>query len=268
MVVGRLPAYGQGRGGPPDDARATFAQRATILDRIDGGLTEPESAAMAAFEISADEETRLGRLTARKFTDYLAGHGIRVAQTGRDVDYLRKLVTTVRPLMTNADRYRRPTVYLVQSPRCDARVFPGGHLFFFRGLLDAVDNEAALVGVIGHELSHVDRGHALARVRQVLLLDDTFKGQWQNMTCQQSEAVRAAAVRIWDSPLDPEAEAEADRDGVRWAFQAGYDASRKINGPTRNSPAGPRSPSPTPPPPSANRPSSPSTPASAPPRPR
>ena len=38
---------------------------------------------------------------------------------------------------------------------------PGGTLIFFRGILDFAGSEAALVGVIGHELSHLDHGHQL-----------------------------------------------------------------------------------------------------------
>jgi hypothetical protein len=37
-------------------------------------------------------------------------------------------------------------------------------LVFFRGFLETAGNEAAVVGIVGHELSHLDRGHHLWRI--------------------------------------------------------------------------------------------------------
>ncbi|MBN2474444.1 MAG: M48 family metalloprotease [Pirellulales bacterium] len=182
-----------------------------------------EPADLAAVKISVEEEQRLGNLAARAFVAYLASQRIRVTEQGRDVDYLRKMVDGVRPYMTHADRYSRPTIYLVHSPRFDARVFPGGHMFFFRGLLESIGSEAALVGVIGHELAHLDRGHALSRLRQMKLIAKTARGDWRDMTGQQRLAVRDSIARIWMRPVEPQSEAQADRDGARWAYQAGYD---------------------------------------------
>jgi len=83
---------------------------------------------------------------------------------GKDVDYLRRLVETIRPLLTRADRYREITIYLADSPRCDARSLPGGTLVFFQGLLNSAESEAALVGVVGHELSHLEHNHPLVQI--------------------------------------------------------------------------------------------------------
>ena len=82
---------------------------------------------------------------------------------GKDVTYLRELVASIQPLLVNRQRYPTIQVLLADSPQIDARSFPGGSLVFCRGLLDSAGSEAALVGIIAHELVHLDRGHVLAR---------------------------------------------------------------------------------------------------------
>ncbi len=41
---------------------------------------------------------------------------------------------------------------------------PGGYIYVYTGLLKFLDNEAALAGVIGHEIAHAERRHATQRL--------------------------------------------------------------------------------------------------------
>jgi beta-barrel assembly-enhancing protease len=41
---------------------------------------------------------------------------------------------------------------------------PGGYIYVYTGLLHFLDNEAALAGVIGHEIAHAERRHATRRI--------------------------------------------------------------------------------------------------------
>jgi len=188
-----------------------------------GEPTPQQAAALAAVEISAEEEQQVGRFSAAMFARYMASRKTRVITEGREVDQLRSTVQKVRCCMTRADRYRRLTVYIVESPRFDARVFPGGHIFFFRGLLESIASEAAMIGVIAHELAHLDRGHALLRLKQIKLIAEAYRGDWRRMTQQQRCSVQAAMMWIWTRPTEPQLEAQADLDAVRWTYQLGYD---------------------------------------------
>jgi predicted Zn-dependent protease len=94
---------------------------------------------------------------------------------------------------------------------------------FFEGMLESAQNEAALVGVVGHELSHLDRGHQLADLRRIKLAQETFAGNPGNVSFQEFFGVGTLLMRIWTRPFRPEDEEEADRDGARWAYAAGYD---------------------------------------------
>lgn len=94
-----------------------------------GKTTPEEEKLLAEIEIPVEEEREFGRLQVEAFKSQLEGQGLRVVSKGKDVEYLRKLVDAVRPFMKNAKRYPKITIFVVDSPRVDARSFSGGTLF-------------------------------------------------------------------------------------------------------------------------------------------
>lgn len=200
-----------------------FADPQAMFDAFFGEPTEEEKRQLARIDVSLREERRQGDAAVEAYLAYLQGQGIRVVSRGRDVEYLRELVESLRPQMRQSRRYRTIKVYVAQSPKCDARSFPGGTLVFFQGLLDTAESEAALVGIVGHELSHLDRGHHLGRIRRMKLAEKTFSGAGRGFSPQQFFRSGTAILRMWTRPFAPELEREADDDGARWAYGAGYD---------------------------------------------
>jgi predicted Zn-dependent protease len=152
----------------------------------------------------------------------LSRRKIAAVSRGKDVAYLRKLAAAVRPLMKNADRYRSLKIYVADSTLIDARCFPGGTLIFSRGLLEAAGSEAALLAMVGHELSHLDRGHVLAHLQRIRLAQRTFAAP-AGFSLQRFFSTGPVLLRMFTHPFRPECEAEADRDGAKWAYRAGYE---------------------------------------------
>jgi predicted Zn-dependent protease len=200
-----------------------FADPQAMLDLFFGEPTEEEKRQLAQIAVSLREERRVGDAAVRAYLAHLEGQGVRVVSRGRDVEYLRELVDCLRPQMRQHRRYGAVKVYVAESPECDARSFPGGTLVFFQGLLETAESEAALVGIVGHELAHLDRGHLLRRIRQMKLAEKTFSGAGQAFSPQKFFTSGAAIFRMWTRPFEPELEMEADHDGARWAYGAGYD---------------------------------------------
>ena len=213
---------------PPRGPAGLPADPAAILERLFGENTPEDEKALAAVKISTKEEEQLGHTAVQSYLQYLKDQKVRVLSRGKDADYLRRLVEEVRPLMAHADRWRRITVYVADSPRCDARSLPGGTLVFFRGLLEGAESEAALVGVVGHELSHLDRGHLLMRLRQMKLVEQTLSTQGRETSPDRLWAGTTAMARLWTRPFRPEDERAADLDGARWAYRAGYDPREMV----------------------------------------
>src|ERR1700758_955904 len=60
---------------------------------------------------------------------------------------------------------------VVADPSINAFALPGGPMFINTGLLRAVDNEAQLAGVMGHEMSHVILRHGTNQASKSKLIE-------------------------------------------------------------------------------------------------
>ena len=61
---------------------------------------------------------------------------------------------------------------VLDSGQINAFALPGGKVYVTRGLLAKLENEAQLVSILGHEIAHVARGHALQQLQRVQALQD------------------------------------------------------------------------------------------------
>ena len=187
------------------------------------GATEEQKRTLEAVAIPWEEELRFGKEAADRFLAELRQKHIRVMSRGAEIRYLMRLVDEIRPHMAQADRYRSITILLAESSEPDARCFPGGTLVVFRGMLELAQSEAALVGVLGHELSHIDHGHQLRYLKSMKLAQRTFSGGRGAADLRRMMDNTLLISQSFARPFRPEEEAEADADGATWAYRLGYD---------------------------------------------
>jgi len=90
-------------------------------------------------------------------------------------------------------------------------------------MLNAAQSEAAIVAVLGHELSHIDRGHQLRHLKSMKLAQQTFAGRNGAVNFEQMMGNTMFIAQSFARPFRPEHESEADSDGVAWAYRKGYD---------------------------------------------
>lgn len=198
----------------PDPAR--------VLERLFGPGAPEDEQALAEVKVSPKEQAELGRAAVQAYFDRLRSAQVRVLSRGRDVEYLRKLAETVRPRMANARNCPPLKLYLIDAEWFEARSFPEGTLVFSRGMLEMAGSEAAVVGMIGHELSHLDHQHHSVRLRRMKLAQTQLAATREG-SFQQAFAAGTSLARLWARPFRPEDESQADADGARWAYEAGYD---------------------------------------------
>ncbi len=199
-----------------------FSDPKKMFEQMFEAAPNEDRAEIEKIEMSKREEAEIGGRASREYLKALRRGGTKVLERGQEVDYLRSLVAQVHPKMKNAKRYRRIRVYLAVSDKTDARSFPDGTLIFFRGLLEFAENEAALVGVVGHELSHLDHGHQLYNAKRAKWMQRAFTGA-DGFTPEKFMRGGALLMRSFSRPFRPEEESEADRDGATWAYELGYD---------------------------------------------
>lgn len=200
--------------------RFSFSQPERMFDQFFGEDADADREALRKISISRDDERRLGEQILEAGRAGWKAEGIEIVSKGRDVDYLKSIVATLQPFMANGERYPSIRVLVARSLRVDARSCPGGTLIFFEGLLDKAGSEAALAGIVGHELSHLDRGHQLLPLKKMKLMEETFVKGFDPAEFFQSGP---AMIKLMSRPFRPEDERDADRDGAEWAFRAGYD---------------------------------------------
>jgi len=222
LVVGAcLGAVRAGAQPKPKLPAFPFSDPADFLNRLFGAESDEDRKALEQVQVSPDEERELGQAALDGFLARMKRQKIAAVSRGKDVQYLRDLVETIRPRMTHADRYRTISIYVMQSSVVEAGSAPGGALVFFRGLLESAGSEAAVVSVVGHELAHLDRGHQLLRAKRMKLARQALQQSAGPSPLGQFMDLAMQMTRLW--AFRPEDETAADRDAARWAFEAGYD---------------------------------------------
>jgi beta-barrel assembly-enhancing protease len=119
------------------------------------------------------------------------------------------------------------TFEVIADPSINAFALPGGPMFINTGLLRAVDNEAQLAGVMGHEMSHVILRHGTnqASKSQLIELPALLGAQMTGSSmlgklAQVGIGLGANSVLLKFSRTD---ESQADLMGSHLMAEAGYD---------------------------------------------
>lgn len=193
-----------------------------VMDTLFGPPSEAELELLDKVKVSDGEERRFGEQLVANYIGTKRQQGVTIRERGAEVDYLEKLVAKLRPEMRHARRYRQIRVLLADTDDTDAYSFPGGTLVFTRGLIEFCESEAALLGVVGHELSHLDRGHQLVPLKRSRIAQSTFSGR-QQISPQAMMQQMQVLTRAWTRPFRPEEELEADQDAATWMLASGYE---------------------------------------------
>src|SRR3954469_11760652 len=110
----------------------------------------------------------------------------------------------------------------------NAFALPGGPVFITRGLLQKLENEAELAGVLGHETGHVIARHSAAqisksRLAQGLVTAVGAAGSDDGSGGQHAAQVAAVVAQMVQLRYGRGGERQADTLGVRLMSEAGYD---------------------------------------------
>lgn len=60
------------------------------------------------------------------------------------------------------------SIQIVDDPNTvNAFAAPGGYIYFYTGLINFIDNEAAFAGIVAHEVAHIEKRHATKRLTKM-----------------------------------------------------------------------------------------------------
>ena len=175
---------------------------------------------LAFYSLSEQEEISLGRKAFpeavqrmhgeygdQRLKDYVTAIGMRLAMVSH------------RPHLPYAFK-------VVNDSSPNAFAMPGGHIAITRGLLVALENEAQLAAVLGHELGHVTARHSVQNLQRGILLNLGLQllNYGSSGTSYGAVARQAGQVAgsILDSSYSREEEREAGRLGIDYMVKAQY----------------------------------------------
>jgi Zn-dependent protease with chaperone function len=152
-----------------------------------------------------------------------------ILESGPQVERARRIMDKLRPSYVPATALR---VRVVQTDQWNASAMANGAVWVYTGLMDAMDdNEMAIV--LGHELTHYTHEHIRRNVSkggfaQILGVGaQVVLSQIKSPTVQQLGALGGQlGLSALMSGYSREFEDQADRVGLRYVYEAGYDVSK------------------------------------------
>ena len=116
---------------------------------------------------------------------------------------------------------------ILDSPVVNAFAVPGGYIYFTRGILAQFNNEAELIGVLGHEMGHITARHSASQqskqqLGQILMMG----GMIASEEFRQFAGYAMQGMELLFLKFSRDNEREADRLGVEYSSKINYDAQK------------------------------------------
>lgn len=205
-------------------ARAgVVAALAVLIAAVGPGCTvNPATGKMQFTILSEAEEIRIGEEAAPEFLEEYGGE-LPDETVG---EYVREIGNELAAVSERPDLPWE--FHVVDSATINAFVLPGGKVFISRGLLEQMENEAQLAGVLGHEIGHVTAEHIgqqMAR-RLGVGLGLFAIGAAAQMTDEDWLAALGVGAQVGGTlyllSFSRNQENEADELGMRYMTELGY----------------------------------------------
>lgn len=116
------------------------------------------------------------------------------------------------------------TFTVVDDPLVNAFALPGGYIYFTRGILAYMNNEAEMAGVLGHEIGHVTARHAVNQMSRAQLFGlGLGLGSIFSPTFRQFSDLAQMGVGLLFLKYGRDDERESDQLGIEYMYEMGYD---------------------------------------------
>lgn len=121
-------------------------------------------------------------------------------------------------------------VEVFESEDINAFAMPGGHIGVYTGILKVAENQEQLANVIGHEVAHVTRQHALSRVnREMTTQVGVIAGSAVLGGGQATGQLLSMGAQLGLSlPYGRAQESDADVVGLKYMAAAGFNPQQSI----------------------------------------
>lgn len=195
-----------------------------------GGCTTNPATGKSSYTLgmSEEQELQLGLEAAPEFLKEYGGD----IPSPQILAYVRDLGQRMAAI---SERPQLPwEFHVVDSSVINAFALPGGKIFFTRGLLSRLTNEAQMAGVLGHEIGHVTALHVNQRIAQATTLQTIATGvgvaaeQTNNQWLQVLGLGTQVGGGVYLLKFGRDHESEADMLGLRYMTKLGYNPMGQV----------------------------------------
>jgi predicted Zn-dependent protease len=149
--------------------------------------------------------------------------------SGPDVDRVRKITAKIVPPYLKPDDFR---VYVVENKEWNAMAAPNRSIYVFSGLLKDMDDDEVAI-ILGHELVHATHEHSRRQYKKQMVIGSVLGGAQQatgavagSTTSELVGIASSLGGAAWSNGYGREYEDQADRVGLRYAYEGGYDVTK------------------------------------------
>lgn len=176
--------------------------------------------------MSLSTDLALGQRTAAEIEANTAEYPILdPAQHPETYAYIQKIVNNL--LASGQVRYARQfpwRVRIINKDVLNAFCAPGGYIYVYTGLINFLDAEYELAGVMGHEMAHADRRHTSRQIEKTYGLQLITAVALRNNTSGAVNQAAQLAQGLAGLSFSRSHEREADEWSVRYMCNTGYPA--------------------------------------------
>lgn len=196
---------------------------------INTSVTGIQKVAEASKDITPAEEHYIGRAVAAMLLDRYP-----LVETPALTKYLDKVGLLVAYSSERPETYGGYHFGVVRNDAINAYACPGGLIFVSTGLLNEVKNEDQLAAVLGHEVAHVAHRDGINAIKKSKWTDLGFFAAGQaaghfspsevkELTNVFTGVISEVGKTVIENGYSQSQENGADRSGIRYAYDAGYD---------------------------------------------
>ena len=190
---------------------------------------KPNGSAMFEGEVrSATDQAEAQARQSGRFGDAKAPVG-KLVESGPQVERVRLIVDNLLPSYIPRESVR---CYVIENKEWNAFAMGNYSIYVFSGLLDDMDDDEVAI-VLGHELVHASHEHSRKQFKKDMWIQIAMLGALGAASTIDSDTQQAlaglaviAAGSAWKNGYGRGMEDQADRVGLRYAYEAGYDITK------------------------------------------
>ena len=148
---------------------------------------------------------------------------------GPEVDRVRGIMLKLLPPYVSADDVR---VHVVETKEWNASAMGNGAVWVYTGLLNDMDDDEIAI-ILGHELAHYSHEHSRRGMKKSMWGQIAGVAGILGAAAIDNDAASSAAglganlgLSAWQSGYSRDLEDQADRVGLRYAYEGGFDVSK------------------------------------------